>query len=37
VTEARGLLVLPVAARVGRTRLIDNLQLAVDGAEEAQP
>jgi pantoate--beta-alanine ligase len=37
VTEARGLLVLPVAARVGRTRLIDNLQVAVDGAEEAQP
>jgi pantoate--beta-alanine ligase len=37
VTEARGLLVLPVAARVGRTRLIDNLQVAVDGAEQARP
>jgi len=35
VTEARGRLVLPVAARVGRARLIDNLQLEVDGAAEA--
>jgi pantoate--beta-alanine ligase len=37
VTEVRGRLVLPVAARVGRTRLIDNLQVAVDGAEQARP
>lgn len=30
VADARGRLVLPVAARVGRTRLIDNLQPTVD-------
>jgi len=35
VTALRGRLVLPVAARVGRARLIDNLQLEVDGAAEA--
>jgi len=35
VEEARGTLVLPVAARVGRARLIDNLQLSVDGADGA--
>jgi pantoate--beta-alanine ligase len=35
VTAARGRLVLPVAARVGRARLIDNLQLEIDGAAEA--
>ena len=36
VAEAHGRLVLPVAARVGRARLIDNLQIAVDGAAEAR-
>jgi len=35
LARARGRLVLPVAARVGRARLIDNLQLEVDGAAEA--
>ena len=36
VAAARGRIVLPVAARVGRARLIDNLQLTVDGAAEAR-
>lgn len=36
VTEARGRLVLPVAARVGRARLIDNLRITVDAAAGAQ-
>ena len=29
VAEARGRVVLPIAARLGATRLIDNLQLEV--------
>ncbi len=35
VAHAHGRLVLPVAARVGRARLIDNLQIEIDGAAEA--
>jgi pantothenate synthetase len=31
VETLRGRLVLPLAVRVGGTRLIDNLQLAVEG------